>query len=102
MLYTLLWTLLLIIPGIIASFSYALTFYIIADDNSIKPTEAIRKSKQMMMGHKWELFCLGFRFIGWIILGCLTFGIGFLWIMPYMHVSLAKFYDEVKGATVTQ
>lgn len=99
-LYAALWTLLLIIPGIIAMLSYALTFYILADDNSINATEAIRKSKKMMMGHKWELFCLIFRFTGWILISILTFGIGLLWTTPYMHVSFAKFYDEIKGKFV--
>ena len=96
-LYVLLWSLLLIVPGIIASLSYAMTFYIIADDATVTPSDAIRRSKKMMMNNKWRLFCLGFRFIGWVILACLTFGIGFLWLIPYMQVSFAKFYEEVKG-----
>ena len=95
--YIVLWTLLLVIPGIIAALSYSMTFYIIADDNTIRASDAIRASKKMMMGNKWKLFCLGFRFLGWAILACFTLGIGFLWLLPYMQVSFAKFYDEVKG-----
>ena len=96
MLFVLLWTLLLIIPGIIAALSYAMTFYIIADDDSIGAMEAIDKSKKMMDGYKWKFFCLGLRFIGWSLLCIITLGIGFLWLIPYMQVSLAKFYDDIK------
>lgn len=93
--FILLWTLLLIIPGIIASLSYSQTFYIIAENDSIGPLQAIRKSKQIMHGHKWKYFCLQLRFIGWALLCILTFGIGFLWLMPYMTVSFARFYDDI-------
>ncbi len=98
-LFTILWALLLIIPGIIAAFSYSMTYYIMADDNSIAPLEAIRKSKQMMDGHKWKLFTLILRFLGWAVLCILTLGIGFLWLMPYVEVTKAKFYDDIKGNT---
>jgi uncharacterized membrane protein len=96
-LFILLWMLLLIIPGIIAALSYSMTFYILADDKSIGAMEAIDKSKQMMYGYKWKLFCLGLRFIGWALLCILTLGIGFLWLFPYIQVSVAKFYDDVKA-----
>lgn len=96
-LFTFLWMLLLIIPGIIAAISYSMTFYILAEDNSIGPMEAINKSKKMMAGYKWKYFCLGLRFIGWALLCILTLGIGFLWLMPYIQVSIAKFYDDVKA-----
>ena len=96
LLFTFLWTLLLIIPGIIAVLSYSMTFYILADDNSIGAMEAIDKSKKMMDGYKWKYFCLGLRFIGWSLLCILTLGIGFLWLLPYMQVSVVKFYDDIK------
>ena len=96
LLFTFLWTLLLIIPGIIAALSYSMTFYILADDNSIGAMEAINKSKKMMNGYKWKYFCLGLRFIGWSLLCILTLGIGFLWLLPYMQVSMVKFYDDIK------
>jgi uncharacterized membrane protein len=96
-LFILLWSLLLIIPGIIAALSYSLVFYIIADDTSIHPLDALKKSKKMMYGYKWKYFCLGLRFIGWILLCILTLGIGFLWLAPYMQVTMAKFYDDVKN-----
>ncbi len=98
-LFTLLWTLLLVIPGIIAALSYSMTFYIIADDtaNTLTARQAIDKSKKMMYGYKWKFFCLGLRFIGWAVLSVLTLGIGFLWLAPYMQVSMAKFYEDIKG-----
>jgi len=101
-LFTLLWMLLLIIPGIIASISYSMTFYIIADDNSIGAMDAIDKSKKMMDGYKWKYFCLVLRFLGWALLCILTVGIGFLWLMPYMQVTMAKFYDHVKANSLTK
>jgi len=96
MLFVFLWLLLLIIPGIIAAISYSLSFYIMSDNPNIGVKEAIDKSKEMMYGYKWKYFCLCLRFIGWILLGILSLGIGFLWIMPYMTISSAKFYEDVK------
>ena len=92
-----LWTLLLIVPGIIAAFSYAMTWYIIADDPSVGALEAIGRSKRMMRGYKGKLFCLGLRFIGWYLLCLLTCGIGFLWFAPYVGVSFVKFYEDIAG-----
>lgn len=96
MIFVFLWTCFLIVPGIIAALSYSLIYYIIADNDSVGPLEAITKSKEMMRGNKWKLFCLGFRFLGWALLCILTLGIGFLWLFPYMMVSYAKFYDDIK------
>lgn len=95
--FILLWTLLLIIPGIIAMLAYSMTFFILAEDKTIKPFEAIRKSREMMNGYKWKYFCLNLRFIGWILLCYLTLGIGLFWVMPYMEVSFAKFYEDIKA-----
>ena len=95
-LFTLLWTLLLIIPGIIAALSYSMTFYIIADDDSIGAMDAIDKSKKMMYGHKWKYFRLLLRIFGLSLLCILTLGIGFLWLFPYAQVSTAKFYEDIK------
>ncbi len=97
-LFTLLWMLLLIVPGIIAGYRYAMTFYIIADDPTIGPLDAIRKSKAMMYGHKARLFFLGLRFMGWALLCLLTCGIGFLWLGPYMGTTLVRFYDDLAQA----
>lgn len=97
MLYTWLWMLLLIIPGIVKSYSYAMTPYILEDDEEISGNEAIEKSMRMMDGHKWDLFCLDFSFIGWFLLAILTFGIGMLWLHPYMQTARAAFYEELKA-----
>jgi uncharacterized membrane protein len=97
LLYVFLWALLLIIPGIIAGLGYSMTFYIIADDPLIKPEDALWKSKTMMNGHKLKLFYLCLRFFLLALLCILTLGIGFLWLIPYVHVTMAKFYDDVNG-----
>lgn len=93
--FTFLWTLLFIIPGIIAAISYSQTFYILAEEE-ISAMDAVKKSKQMMQGNKWKYFCLGWRFFGWMILAILTLGIGLLWLIPYMQVSYANFYLDLK------
>ena len=96
-LFIILWTLLFIIPGIIATFRYAMAFFIIADDEDCGALEAIRRSKEMMKGNKWKFFCLHWRFFGWALLASLfTLGIGWLWLVPYMQTSFAKFYEDVK------
>jgi uncharacterized membrane protein len=100
--FIILWMLLLIIPGIIAAISYSMTFYIIADEDSMDAMDAIDKSKAMMDGYKWKYFCLGLRFLGWALLCVLTLGIGFLWLMPYMQVTNAKFYEDVKANYLSQ
>lgn len=99
--FTFLWMLLLIIPGIIAAISYSMTFYIIAEDNTISAMDAIDKSKEMMYGYKGDYFLMMLNFLGLSILCLLTFGIGFLWLIPYMQVSIAKFYDDLKSNTNT-
>ncbi len=96
-LFIILWALLLIIPGIIAALSYSQIYFILSDNKDIGPMEAIDRSKKMMMGNKWKFFCLVWRFFGWMLLSILTLGIGFLWLMPYMYVTFAKFYEDVKN-----
>jgi uncharacterized membrane protein len=96
-LYVFLWTLLLIIPGIIAALGYSMTFYILADEPLTKPQDALNKSKAMMNGHKLKLFYLCLRFFLLALLCILTLGIGFFWLIPYIHISMAKFYDDING-----
>lgn len=87
----------LIVPGIYIACMYSMTWFIYADaSESIGPMDAMKASRIMMNGHKMKFFYLMLRFIGWIILGIITLGIGLLWIMPYMQVSAAKFYDDIK------
>lgn len=96
-LFVTLWSLLLIIPGIIAALSYSQAFYILNDNPDITAMEALEESKRIMYGYKWKLFCLYLSFIGWGILCALTFGIGTLWLNPYIGLSLANFYDNIKN-----
>lgn len=95
--YTFLWTLLFIIPGIIAAFSYAMTPYILEEHPEMSVNEAITASKEMMRGNKGRLFCLDISFIGWYILSLFTLGIGLLWLVPYQSAATAAFYYEVSG-----
>ena len=96
-LFTFLWALLLIIPGIMKAFSYALTPYIIMDEPELTARQAITRSCEIMQGRRWKLFCLYLSFIGWGILCLLTFGIGFLWLVPYMNASIAAFYEDARA-----
>ena len=98
-LFVLFWCLLFIIPGIIKMFSYAMTPFILADPeyDGIQPVDAITKSREMMNGHKMDLFILILSFIGWIILIPLTFGLLFLYVGPYVQQATTEFYFEVKG-----
>lgn len=99
--FTFLWSLLLIIPGIIKSLAYSMTPYIIADEPGIDALDAIKKSQEMMRGHKMELFMLALSFIGWFLLGVLTFGIGMFFVLPYYQTTLANFYLELRGKKVS-
>lgn len=95
--FVFLWSLLLIVPGIINSLSYSMSFYIHNDDRSIGVMDSIDKSKKLMNGHKWELFCLYFSYIGWLLLSCLTFGILLLWVAPKIEVAVYTFYLNISG-----
>ena len=95
--YQWLWSLLLVVPGIIKSYSYAMTPYLLKDNEELSGNEAIEESMRMMDGHKWDLFCLDLSFIGWMILCIFTLGIGMLWLLPYMNTARAAFYEELKS-----
>lgn len=94
--YQFLWTLLLIIPGIIKCYSYAMVDYILKDEPEIRNNAAIEKSMAMMDGHKMQLFLLHLSFIGWAILCIFTFGIGFFFLQAYVGTSTAAFYEDLK------
>ena len=126
-LYTLLWSLLFLIPGIIKTFSYAMTPYVLAEHPGMTANEAITRSRQIMDGNKWRLFCLSFSFIGWSLLcaapAILTLGVvsgmavstgnlavfllmlpasiptfvGALFLRPYQEAAYAAFYREISG-----
>ena len=93
--YILGWTLLFIIPGLIAAYRYQLTGYILAENPEMGANDAITRSKELMKGNKWRLFCLDFSFIGWDILSVFTLGIGDLWLTPYRSAAAAAFYREL-------
>lgn len=96
-LYSFLWSLLFVIPGIIKALSYAMTPYIMADHPELTASQAIDYSKELMEGHKWELFVLHLTFIGWDFLAALTLNIGHLVLNPYKNAAEAAFYREIAG-----
>ncbi len=91
-----LWSLLFVIPGIIASYRYSMSYYILNDNPNMSADEARKASIEMMKGHKWQLFCLHLSFIGWILLCLLTFGILSFWVEPYIETANAEFYESIK------
>lgn len=93
--FILLWALLLIIPGIIAAYSYSMTWFILNDNPEIPFMEAISKSKELMKGRRLDLFLLQISFIGWFILGILTFGIGLIPLYAYYSGAKTAFYEEL-------
>lgn len=94
--YTFLWSLLLVIPGIIKSLSYALAPYILVDNPEYSGEKAICKSMEMMRGHKMDLFLILLGFVGLEILSAFLLFIPMLWLSPYYNTVLARFYEEVK------
>ena len=97
-LFTYLWTLLLIVPGIIKSLSYSMSMYILAENKGKPALECIKESQAMTDGHKMDLFVLGLSFIGWGLLCGITFGIAGIWVIPYMSATYANVYNSLKPA----
>lgn len=93
--FTVLWTLLFIIPGIVKVYSYSMSWYILADNPQMGANEARKRSMELMRGNKWRLFCLHCSFIGWLLLCILTLGILTLWIAPYLQTAQAEFYRDL-------
>lgn len=87
-----LWSLLLIVPGIVKSYSYRMVPYILADNPSIGVKKAIALSNEMTMGHKFNMFVLDLSFIGWYLLGILALGIGVLFVLPYDNATNTELY----------
>ena len=94
-LFIVLWSLLFIIPGIVKGLSYAMTPFSLEEHPEMTASQAIKASMQLMDGHKMDLFILGLSFIGWSLLACLTMGIGFLFLNPYMNAAYAAFYRDI-------
>lgn len=94
-LFTFLWSLLFIIPGIIAALSYSLVYYIKLDNPELEYMDTIKKSKELMNGHKWDFFLLQLSFIGWVLLVPFTLGILAFWLVPYVTVTECNFYNKL-------
>lgn len=101
-LFTFLWSLLLVVPGIIKSYSYSMSKYILAENKGKPALECISESKAMTDGYKMELFVLDLSFIGWALLGAITFGIAYIWILPYMQATYTNAYYSLKPVVVTE
>ena len=95
-LFTFLWALLFYIPGIVKGISYSMAPYILAENKGKAALECINESKAMTNGHKMDLFVLGLSFIGWFLLGAITLGIAYIWIVPYMSATFANAYNSLK------
>ena len=100
--YTMLWSLLFVIPGIIKAYSYSMAFYILAENPDMTANEAITESKEIMNGHKWELFVLGLSFILWAFAIVFTLGIAAIYVEPYMQLTIANFYHNIKRQPVAE
>ena len=93
--FTFLWSLLFIIPGIVKAYSYSMAYYITVDNPTYTWKQCIDQSKDMMNGHKMDLFVQDLSFIGWSFVGALCLGIGTLWVIPYQQATRAHFYQEL-------
>ncbi len=100
-LFVFLWSLLFVIPGIIKSYSYSMTEYILADCPNVKAQDALKLSMRMMKGHKWEFFVLQLSFLGWVLLTILTLGIlGIFYVDPYRNSTYAAYYESVRDQAI--
>lgn len=96
-LYTALWSMLFVIPGIVKGYSYSLAMYIKSENPQISASQAIELSKKMTNGRKMDLFVLDLSYIGWFLLSGITFNIlGILYVLPYYQAAKAFAYEEIK------
>ena len=93
-----LWTLLLVVPGIIAALRYSQAFYVLAENPDLSAGDCIRESKQLMIGHLWEYIVLNLSFLLWCLLSAVTLGLAFLYVYPYMQITMAGYYLSLKPA----
>lgn len=96
-----LWSLLFLIPGIIAQYRYAMAYYIYAENPELTYDETLKLSSDMMRGHKFELFVFQLSYFLWILLVIVTFGLAILWVGPYLQIGEAEFYNRLKASTVS-
>lgn len=90
-----------LIYTVIKGYLYSLSFYILNDNPDMTGKEIVNESEKLMRGNRWRYFWLSLTFIGWAILAAFTFGIGMLWLMPYMMVAMICFYEDLSGKTTT-
>lgn len=95
--YIFLWSLLLLIPGIIKTYSYAMVPFLLAENPGIPPSRAIEMSMAITEGHKWRMFVLTLSFIGWFFLGTLALGVGVLFVFPYYDTTQAELYVALRS-----
>ncbi len=95
-----LWSILFIIPGIIAALSYSMVYYIFTENSELTAMDYLEKSKKMMNGYKLDYFLFNLSFMGWMILSILTLGLLLIWTLPYFSISQALYYDELKKKNV--
>lgn len=95
--FTFLWSLLFVIPGIIKGLSYSMAFYILAENPGMTGLEALNESKRIMNGHKAELFVLKLSFILWFLLCMVTCGLAMIYVYPYMEATNVNFYNTIKA-----
>ena len=95
-LFTFLWSLLFVIPGIIKAYSYSMSYYILAENKGKPALQCIEESKQMTDGHKMDLFVLDLSFIGWVLLCTFSLGIAGIWVVPYMQATYTNVYNSLK------
>ena len=99
-LFTFLWSLLFIIPGIVKAYSYSMSLYILAENKEKPALECINESKSMTNGHKMDLFVLDLSFLGWALLGIITFGIAYIYVIPYINATYTNAYQSLKPVVV--
>ncbi len=96
--FTYLWSMLFVIPGIVKGLSYSMANFVLADNPNLTAREALNESKRIMNGHKMELFILELSFLGWYFLASFTFGISLIYSIPYQNTVMANFYNTIKSA----
>lgn len=98
--FVLLWCILLVIPGIIAAYRYSQAIFIMVEDPNKGIMQCIHESKEMMAGHKMEYFILELSFFFWMLLGGVTCGLAYIYVYPYMTVTFANYYNQLKPVSV--
>lgn len=98
--FTLLWSLLFVIPGIVKAYAYSMAMYIKVDHPDYDWKMCIDESQRMMEGHKGELFMLDLSFIGWLIVGACCFGVGSFWVTAYMEAAHSQFYENLRRTEI--